>query len=59
MKKSFGKVGVGVEATMTYTYRSSGTYFPAIRVGSHRDGKVDTPYALTLNLGRGRVVVGK
>jgi plastocyanin len=46
-----------VSVTATFTFSESGTYFPAIRVASQRDGDPDTPYARVLNLGRVRVVV--
>ncbi|KAK2471228.1 hypothetical protein H9L39_17459 [Fusarium oxysporum f. sp. albedinis] len=57
VKKDFGRVRSKVETSVSYTYSKSGTYFPSVRVSSHREGKVHTPYALAANLGRGRVVV--
>jgi hypothetical protein len=47
-----------VTVTATYTFTAPGTFFPAIRVASQRDGDRDTPYARVQNLGRARVVVG-
>ena len=44
--------------TLAHTYDEPGTYFPAIRVTSHRDGDVDAPHRRVSALGRVRVVVG-
>ena len=41
----------------SYAFSEPGTYFPALRVASQRQGSVDTPFARVLNLGRVRVVV--
>lgn len=41
----------------TYAFAEPGTYFPALRVATHRQGSVDSPFARVLNLGRVRVVV--
>jgi hypothetical protein len=41
----------------TYTFDKPGTYFPALRIGSHREGKSDSEYAVVQNLDRVRVVV--
>jgi hypothetical protein len=57
VNKSFGEVAQSVETTVCYTYRRPGTFFPAVRAASHRGGRIDTRYALALNLGRVRVVV--
>jgi len=46
-----------VEVETTYAFSAPGTYFPAVRASSHRDGKSDTPYARISNLDRVRVVV--
>jgi hypothetical protein len=46
-----------VTVTATSTFSAPGTYFPALRVASQRDGDADTPYARVQNLGRVRVVV--
>lgn len=41
----------------TYAFSEPGTYFPALRVTSQRQGDVDTAHARVQNLGRVRVVV--
>ena len=41
----------------THTFAEPGTYFPAVRVTTQRQGDVDTPHARIQNLGRVRVVV--
>ena len=46
-----------VEVETSHVFAEPGTYFPAVRVSAHRDGKTDTPYARVPNLGRVRVVV--
>lgn len=43
--------------TRSHTFTKPGTYFPALRVSSHRDGDGSTPYGRIANLGRVRVVV--
>jgi hypothetical protein len=48
-----------VHLTATHVYTEPGTYFPALRVASQREGNPDTPFARSLNLGRVRVVVGE
>jgi hypothetical protein len=45
-------------ATATHTFDAAGTYFPAVRVVTQRQGDVTTPHARIENLGRVRVVVG-
>jgi hypothetical protein len=49
----------GARATVTaiYSFSKPGTYFPALRAASQRDGDTTTPYARIENLGRVRVVV--
>jgi len=42
---------------ITYTFSKPGTYFPVLRVSSHREGNTATQYALVQNLGRVRVIV--
>jgi hypothetical protein len=42
---------------ITHAFEEPGTYFPALRVTSHRQGDVDSPFARVQNLGRVRVVV--
>jgi hypothetical protein len=46
-----------VQVTTTHAFSQSGTYFPALRVASQREGDATTPFARSLNLGRVRVVV--
>ena len=46
-----------VTARATHAFTTPGTYFPAVRVASHRDGDAKTPYALARNIARARVVV--
>jgi hypothetical protein len=46
-----------VSVKTTYAFSKPGTYFPALRVTSSRDGDATSPYAQILNLARVRVVV--
>ncbi|WP_261557639.1 tannase/feruloyl esterase family alpha/beta hydrolase [Frankia tisae] len=46
-----------VQLTTTHAFDRPGTYFPAVRVKSHRDGDVSATSRLVPNLGRVRVVV--
>ncbi|KAK2674229.1 PKD domain superfamily [Fusarium oxysporum f. sp. vasinfectum] len=57
VNKGFAEAAKSVETTVCYTYNRHGTFFPAVRAASHREEKVDTWYALALNLGRVKVVV--
>ncbi|KAG5769197.1 hypothetical protein H9Q72_003469 [Fusarium xylarioides] len=57
VKKSFGGVAPSVETTVCYSYRRKGTFFPTVMAASHREGNKDSPYALSLNLRRMRVLV--
>ena len=41
----------------TYTFSDPGTYFPALRVASHRQGDFKTRFARIQNIGRVRIVV--
>lgn len=43
--------------TATYAFSEPGTYFPALRATSQRQGDAGTPFARVQNLGRVRVVV--
>ena len=43
--------------TATHAFTEPGTYFPALRATSHRQGDVGTAFARVQNLGRVRVVV--
>ena len=46
-----------VSFTTTHTFDEPGTYFPAMRVTSHREGDRQTLYARVQNIARVRVVV--
>jgi len=46
-----------LRVTATHAFINPGTYFPALRVASQREGDASTPFARSLNLGRVRVVV--
>ena len=46
-----------VGAKREHTFTTPGTYFPSVRVTSHRDGDVAATHARILNLARVRVVV--
>lgn len=46
-----------MSVTASHAYTQPGTYFPVVRVASHRTGDQTTPYARVLNLARARVVV--
>jgi hypothetical protein len=48
---------VTVLAERRFSFGSPGTYFPTVRVASHRDGDGTSPYARLQNLARARVVV--
>jgi hypothetical protein len=46
-----------ITVSTTHTFTKPGTYFPVVRVASHREGDMKTSYALARNLARVRVVV--
>jgi hypothetical protein len=46
-----------VTVTITHSFAKPGTYFPALRGISQRQGDATTPFARIQNLGRARVVV--
>ena len=46
-----------VSVNAKFSYADAGTYFPQVRVTTHRTGDAATPYANVQNLGRARVVV--
>ena len=48
-----------IHVTTTHAFSKPGTYFPALRVASQREGDPNTPFARSLNLSRFRVVVGE
>ena len=43
--------------TTSYAFAAPGTYFPSLRVTSHRRGEMDDPHGRIQNVGRVRVVV--
>lgn len=53
----FGIPRQTVEVSVTFTYTTHGTYFPALRATAQREGDMSTPFAKAQNLGRVRVVV--
>jgi hypothetical protein len=53
----FGNPSQTVTISMKYKYTKAGTYYPSIRVTSHREGDTKTAFARIENLGRVRVVV--
>lgn len=58
VESSFSTLPDGtVTAQESYTYTTSGTYFPKVRITSNRDGRSDTRVASVQNLDRARVVV--
>jgi len=46
-----------VDLSATHSYAQPGTHFAVLRVASHRDGDMRTPYARVQNIARVRVVV--
>ncbi|MFD0685986.1 PKD domain-containing protein [Actinomadura fibrosa] len=54
---AFGSPRPSVQVRRTYAYRTPGTYFPALRAASQRDGDTASPFARIPDLGRVRVVV--
>jgi hypothetical protein len=49
--------GASVLVKASYVFAAPGTYFPALRAVSHRQGSATTRFARVQNLGRVRVVV--
>ncbi|KAM5353687.1 hypothetical protein ACJ41O_000337 [Fusarium nematophilum] len=56
VKGDFGKAKDVMDVFVSRVYQRRGTYYPAVRVATHRDGE-KSPYAQIMNLGRMRVVV--
>ncbi|MEU4311269.1 hypothetical protein [Nocardia sp. NPDC024068] len=52
-----GSARTSVEVTQSFTYETTGTYFPALRATSQRHEEANTSFAQIPNLGRVRVVV--
>ncbi len=46
-----------VTVTTSYAFSQPGTYFPALRITSQRQGDPNTPHTRILNLARARVIV--
>ena len=46
-----------VSVSATNVFAEPGTYFPALRIGSQRQGELQTPHTRILNLARVRVIV--
>ncbi|KAF5243551.1 hypothetical protein FANTH_8130 [Fusarium anthophilum] len=57
VKEGFGDVARSAETTISYNYSQRGTFFPVVKAASHKEGRIDSPYGLALNLGRVKVVV--
>jgi hypothetical protein len=57
--QSFGLPRETLSIRVNYRYRMAGTYFPAVRVTSQREGNQTTPFGRIHNLGRARVVVSE
>jgi hypothetical protein len=57
VEPSFDGSETRVAFGITHAFDEPGTYFPALRVTSHRQGEVESPFARVQNLGRVRVVV--
>jgi len=49
--------GSSVTVTITHSFAKPGTYFPALRASSQREGDASAVFARVQNLGRVRVVV--
>jgi hypothetical protein len=52
-----GDISPSVSLKATHAYSQPGTYFPALRTASQREGDPKTQFARIQNLGRARVVV--
>jgi hypothetical protein len=48
-----------IHVSTTHAFSKPGTYFPALRVASRREGSSSTSFARSLNLARVRVVVNE
>ena len=56
-REKFEDKNKNVKVKTSYTFSKNGTYFPAIRVTSQRQGDSETPHTRIRNIGRVRVVV--
>ncbi len=52
-----GKAKNKITVTSSFSFSEPGTYFPAIRVASNKDGDANDEYASVQNIGRVRVIV--
>jgi hypothetical protein len=52
-----GAAKPALTVSTSHAFPRPGTYFPALRVASERNGDIRSPYARIQNLGRVRVVV--
>ncbi|KAJ4159612.1 hypothetical protein NW765_013601 [Fusarium oxysporum] len=57
IKGSLGTLQTVVDVKASHTYWKEGTYYPSVRVTSHRDGSTKDKFAQVANLGRMRVIV--
>jgi hypothetical protein len=57
LKAKLPASGAKVVLSASHAFQKPGTYFPALRVASERNGNAASPYAHIQNLGRVRVVV--
>ncbi|KAH7024104.1 hypothetical protein EDB80DRAFT_745760 [Ilyonectria destructans] len=56
-KMDFGTARGTMDVKVKHAYQMAGTYYPAVRVYTHRKGGTKSPYATPVNLGRMRVIV--
>jgi hypothetical protein len=57
VRRPLTSISSTVSSSETHTFTRPGTYFPVVRVASHRNGDTTTPYGLIQNLASVRVVV--
>ncbi|KAH7002932.1 hypothetical protein EDB82DRAFT_542689 [Fusarium venenatum] len=57
VKGGFDKGKTSMEVTVSTKFNRLGVFYPAVRVGVHRDGNTKSAYAQVLNLGRMRITV--
>ncbi|XEV01138.1 hypothetical protein FSHL1_006425 [Fusarium sambucinum] len=57
VKGGFEKGKTSMDVTASTKFNRGGVYYPAVRVGIHRDGNTELAYAQVLNLGRMRITV--
>jgi hypothetical protein len=54
---SLKKPVTAIDVTATTVYKSIGTVLPNVRIKAQREGNSSSPYAISVNLGRARVIV--